>query len=230
MGHKNGNVPALQQPHSEILPNHIKQESYDTSPSHQPQVTSTQNGNGATSIDVSAASRSTPAGNGVFYDPSIAAATTPYSHLAYADQSSVPTTNGTSNLQAYDANDSTQYLYAATAAAAAAASVAGGAHQAATNPLVAFASQASQHVSNHTGDDWARAMTGQNTWHDWTAAMADSQDRYSANALLTLGSGQRSDGTTDLGVGADGTVTATNHAGQWPMLIFHDAADAVSGG
>lgn len=231
MGHKNGTTSTSQHTQTPIMSNHIKQEAYDSVPSHHQQVTSTPNGIETTPIDASTGTRVPPADNPTFYDPSIATATTPYHHLAYADQGSVPAQNG-NTMQSYDPTDSTQYLYAATAAAAAAAAAttAGSAHQAASNPLVAFASQATQHVSHQAGDEWARAMAGQNTWHDWTAAMADSQDRYSANALLTLGNGQRSDGPGDMSVGGDAAVAASNHGGQWPMLIFHDGTGSVSGG
>lgn len=239
MGHKDGNVSVLHHAQTPIIPNHIKQESYDSVPSHHQQLPHTPNGIESNPMDSSAGARVAPAENAGFYDTSIAAAAASYPHISYTDQGPVQAPNGTNAMQGYAPADSTQYLYAATAAAAAAAAAttAGSAHQAASNPLVAFASQATQHVSHphQAGDEWARAMAGQNTWHDWTAAMADSQDRYSANALLTLGNGQqqqqqqRGDGAGgELGV--DGAVAASNHAGQWPMLIFHDGGGSVSGG
>lgn len=65
---------------------------------------------------------------------------------------------------------------------------------------------------------------GADTWHDWTNAIAvmdpSSQDRYSANALLTLNNaGQR--GGHDTGVGAVPGVPHDHAAAQWPLLIYN---------
>jgi hypothetical protein len=109
---------------------------------------------------------------------------------------------------------------------------------AAQNPLVAFASQATQHVAGQAADGWpsqpqmmSHGAAPANTWHDWTSAIQDTQDRYSANALLTLNSGRPGD------VGAGGVVGHVNqgdgmgntHSGQWPLLLFHDGSGGVSG-
>ncbi|EMR68157.1 putative transcription factor protein [Eutypa lata UCREL1] len=82
------------------------------------------------------------------------------------------------------------------------------------------------------------------TWQDWTAAVVDNQDRYSANALMSLG-GAGSGGTrtthggglndsivsSDLGIpvsvglnGVNGanTVATTTSGMQWPLLLFSD--------
>jgi hypothetical protein len=180
------------------------------------------------------------------------AGSTPYPSIAYSEQAAATavSTNTTdmSSASAYDLSDNTQYLYAATAVAGP-ASDAMDQPPSASNPLVAFASQATQHVSNQAGDDeddnWrhqalaaaaaaqvqaAHVHNGGNTWHNWTAAIAENQDRYSANALLTLGSGRAGDlgsasglgdatGAHMVGLGAvSGGVTS--HAGQWPLLLF----------
>lgn len=87
------------------------------------------------------------------------------------------------------------------------------------------------------------------TWQDWTAAVVDNQDRYSANALMSLGSsGANGPRTThsggggglndtivsnDLGIpvsvglnGVNGanTVATTTSNMQWPLLLFSDGA------
>jgi hypothetical protein len=144
----------------------------------------------------------------------------------------------------YDPADSSQYLYAPPTSTPIA-------HHSSSseNPLVAFASQAARVIVNQPGGDadtWrqpqaiaaaaaaAHDQTHNTGWQNWAAAMADSQnDRYSANALLTLGAGRVSDGhpaggmgdgagvslSGDMGlVGPSGSAT---HPGQWPMLLFH---------
>lgn len=143
----------------------------------------------------------------------------------------------------------------------------------ATNPLIAFASQATQHVINagpegqQSGagqeEEWRRSnavqaqahqllaatahatgIVGGNPWHDWTAAIAHSQERYSANALLTLGggSGGRPGDHVEGGVGQSDALSAaavglgigigvsSTHAGQWPLLLFLDGTGNGGGG
>lgn len=116
-----------------------------------------------------------------------------------------------------------------------------------------------QHAHHHHHHQAAAAATGGpatswlaavpssgNPWNEWPgAAMVDpaSQDRYSANALLTLGAapGQRGPGDAsgggaggggpgagggagpEMGVGGHPSMPAGQHAGgqQWPMLLFH---------
>lgn len=96
--------------------------------------------------------------------------------------------------------------------------------------MAVFASQAGQHLATQAPADmmWAR-----NPWHSWTAAIADTQDRYSANALLTLGAGGGGGAgagrgqvitpiMTDEGIplqpGPD--MTMVTHASQWPLTMF----------
>jgi hypothetical protein len=101
------------------------------------------------------------------------------------------------------------------------------------NPLSSFATQATQ-ISQPSADImWRQETTGGNTWHDWTAAVVDNQDRYNANALISLGAGARPNSVVndhgsnaaDLGMGAQGMNGAnvpTTANMQWPLLLFHD--------
>ncbi|KAK4223838.1 transcriptional activator protein acu-15 [Podospora fimiseda] len=202
------------------------------------------------------ASNGTPAeaqmnGNG-YYNTGLPNSATPYPALAYPDQTSAAGTghqNGTSH---FDSADGASYLYAAASAATAASSASPNLDPA-TNPLVAFASQATQHVAVQSPDDWrpqAAAQAAQaaaaaqmlthaahaNAWHDWTAAIAaagagsNSQERYSANALLTLGgSGRPGDDQGGSGGGADGLGVGAAHAGQWPLLLFNPDNPGIGG-
>lgn len=201
-------------------------------------------------------------GNGPYYNTSMAPSTS-YPQMAYSEvgHTGVPTPNpGASSLpQSYDSNESAhQYLYAASAAAAAMASTAvAGPESTSNNPLAGYATQATQqhghNMSNQggqqgtSGGDWPgnTAHThgmhhGQtNPWHDWTNAIMEptsNQDRYSANALLTLGGPQRDTSGAAQGmsgpggghVAAPGGASGHNSGTQWPMLLFHDGS--VSGG
>jgi hypothetical protein len=65
-----------------------------------------------------------------------------------------------------------------------------------------------------------------NTWHDWTSAIADTQDRFSASTLLTLGGNTR-DASTSTGVTASPSANDINNiqnGGQWPLIIFDQMA------
>lgn len=197
--------------------------------------------------------RNTPVTNGSsYYGSGAAATTTSYPSLGYGDQPSGGVNaqqngNAINTQNTCDPADSSQYLYAAASAATGAtapsATAAGEQTTAVQNPLIAFASQATQHVAGQAAENWpsqpqlmAHNPVSANTWQDWTAAIADSQDRYSANALLTLGSGRPGD------VGAGGVAghvsnqgetigvgsVSTSHAGQWPLLLF-DGSGSSSG-
>ncbi|KAK0719251.1 hypothetical protein B0H67DRAFT_532893 [Lasiosphaeris hirsuta] len=191
--------------------------------------------------------RSASTTNGTYYNPTIGGSTTPYPPLGYNDQAA----SGAGAHQngagigvggAYDSADNGQYMYATAPSVSAATvpSVSPVVEQPAPAPnrLIAFASQATQHVAGQAGEDWrphAQLMSQQNTgntWHDWTAAIADSQDRYSANALLTLGSGRPGDvGAAVEHVAQGDTIgVPTSHSGQWPLLLFHDGPGGASGG
>ncbi|KAJ6781426.1 hypothetical protein PWT90_09980 [Aphanocladium album] len=98
------------------------------------------------------------------------------------------------------------------------------------NPLIAFASQATQHMPPHTEADYL--WNGRNPWQDWTAAIADTNDRYSANALLTLGGGamqhqnnQQMDSSFIVNHGnsisQQGGMHPSAQPGQtWPIMMF----------
>lgn len=142
---------------------------------------------------------------------------TPYPQLTYAGQTQ-------EHIASTGYNPETAMFHHTSAQAVAAATVpdVSAPH---TNPLVAFASQATQQVAP-AGPDMMWQNRG-NTWHDWTAAIADSQDRYSASALLTLGGGAR-DAMAGTGVPEVNTGASTNDingvAQQWPMMLFEPSA------
>lgn len=105
--------------------------------------------------------------------------------------------------------DSTNgYMYS-QANAASAPPVVSGAVEA--NPLIEFASQATQHVVEPSGSDqyYWRQTQGTN-WQEWAAAMASNQDQYGASALMTMGR----DLHTPTSMPPD---MATQ---QWPMLLW----------
>lgn len=164
---------------------------------------------------------------GTFYDPATGESAAPFQSINYNDQvgsvGAPPASNGVG--PGYPTADAGQLMVSAAGvtnvhALEQAASAA--------NPLIAFASQATQHVAGQAGEDWRPhaqllAQHSGNTWHDWTAAIADSQDRYSANALLTLGSARPSDvGATVDGVSQGEAIAATSHTSQWPLLLFNE--------
>ncbi len=217
------------------------------SPSQQPLTTLKQEQNPPTPAPSGTPSEHRSGGTnngGPFYDSAMPNATAPYPNMQYNDQtpggSNTPATNSGIAITAppYDPTDTSQFMYSATpaASAAAASTISPVTDQStpAQNPLVAFASQATQHVTAGqagTSEDWRQHpqlishSTG-NTWHEWTAAIADSQDRYSANALLTLGSARPNEIATTQG---DVMAAAPSHTGQWPLLLFHEGGNSVSG-
>ncbi|KAJ3566039.1 hypothetical protein NPX13_g7284 [Xylaria arbuscula] len=106
------------------------------------------------------------------------------------------------------------------------------------NPLTSFASQATQITPPDVM--WRPQSSGGNTWHDWTAAVVDNQDRYSANALMSLGgannhrpSGSILDGNdaNTMNVGTMGmsnpAMTTSSAQMQWPLLLFTDGVGGV---
>ncbi|KAI0975298.1 fungal-specific transcription factor domain-containing protein [Xylaria arbuscula] len=105
------------------------------------------------------------------------------------------------------------------------------------NPLATFATQATQIPQPDIM--WRPQSSGGNTWHDWTAAVVDNQDRYSANALMSLGGASNhrpsgsildNNGTNGMNVG---TMSMSNPAltssaqMQWPLILF--STDGVGG-
>ncbi|OTB01323.1 hypothetical protein M426DRAFT_323591 [Hypoxylon sp. CI-4A] len=159
-----------------------------------------------------------------------------YPPLPYADS-----TQQAANTLSYDPNNSFLYAQAAgqvavvqahaqvQAQAQAQAQVQATDH----NPITTFATQTTQ-MTQPAQMMW-RQPSGGNTWQDWTAAVVDNQDRYSANTLMSLGgsdlrAGTSVDGTSanglGLGVSMNGTPAATTATMQWPLLLF---SDGVSG-
>jgi hypothetical protein len=174
---------------------------------------------------------------GTYYDATTGTSSSSYPPaIGYTDQPgpAAPQTNGSGVGAPYESADSSQYLYAQAPAVSSASVPSVSPVDQPTpspNPLIAFASHATQHVAGQTGEEW-RPHTqllphnAGNTWQEWTAAIADRQDRYSANALLTLGSSRPGDlgANTDHVNQGDGLATANPHAGQWPLLLFHDGS------
>ena len=155
-----------------------------------------------------------------YYGATLPSQAPSYPQLAYQDQPGVG--GGPSNGMSYDAAGNPTYLYpsAGSTGVAASQSSPGGGHTPASNALVDFASQATGHLSGQMGNAF---MAQGSAWHDWTAAIADNQDRYSANALLNLHATPRRD-SIDAMPGGDAAVQ-----NQWPLLLFHVGTGAVSG-
>jgi hypothetical protein len=139
----------------------------------------------------------------------------PYPTLTYNE----PTQNGLAPPTAYDAGA----MFYNTSAQAAVTTSALSSSVAQVNPMLAF-SQSAQ-VSQ---PDMLWQGRG-NTWHDWTSAIADTQDRFSASTLLTLGGNTR-DASTGAGVpGVTASPSANDinniqNGGQWPLIIFDQVA------
>ncbi|KAK4202887.1 putative transcriptional activator protein [Triangularia verruculosa] len=197
-------------------------------------------------------------GGGYYDSGAVPSSTMPYPALTYADQAvSGGTVHQNGGAATFDSADGASYLYAAASAAtAASASPNGSTPVEPANPLIAFASQATQHVAGQSTEDWRpqaqaaaaaqmMAHNAANTWQDWTAAIAgaagtNSQERFSASALLTLGSGRPGDAQLGQHVvgglpsqgDAMGVENISNaHSGaQWPLLLFHDGAGVPGGG
>ncbi|KAM0197850.1 hypothetical protein ACHAPI_004582 [Fusarium lateritium] len=137
----------------------------------------------------------------------------PYPTLAYNEHPQ----NGMAT--AYDTG-AMFYNTPAQAAAVAATTSALPSSVAQVNPMLAF-SQPSQ-------PDMLWQGRG-NTWHDWTSAIADTQDRFSASTLLTLGGGTRD---VSAGAGVPGVtaspsandINSLQQASQWPLIIFDQVA------
>ncbi|KAF4423172.1 Transcriptional activator acu-15 [Fusarium acutatum] len=145
---------------------------------------------------------------------------TPYPTLAYNDHPQ--------NNMAAPAYDTGAMFYNTSAQAAAAATTSAlPSSVAQVNPMLAF-SQSPQ-VAPQPDMMW---QSRGNTWHDWTSAIADTQDRFSASTLLTLGGSTR-DASTGAGVPGVPGVTSSPSAndinsiqqgGQWPLIIFDQVA------
>lgn len=149
-----------------------------------------------------------------------------YSGLAYSDQAQTHApapAYQSDNGMFYNAAQQQQAVAAAGAGAASNASTSG-------NPLANFASQPSQHATaTQSPVDMMWASGRGTTWHDWSAAIADTQDqdRFSANALLHLGGGARvpvaSPALADVPLNSTGDIGVVPHGSQWPMIMFDHA-------
>ncbi|KAI1436815.1 fungal-specific transcription factor domain-containing protein [Xylaria sp. CBS 124048] len=105
------------------------------------------------------------------------------------------------------------------------------------NPIVTFVTQTTQIAQPDM--IWRPQSSGGNTWHDWTAAVVDNQDRYSASALMSLGdtNGQRSSSdmlegrsVNSMGMGTmsmNNPAMTTSNQLQWPLLLFSDGVGGV---
>jgi len=178
---------------------------------------STPNGDGSHA-------QSSRSGTG-YYGAPVPSHPPPYPPLAYHEQPGVVGGGPPGNGMTYDASGNPSYLYSTTAAAVAAAASQnspGPGPTQAPGPLVDFAPPGADHLSSQHGSGGGFVAPG-NPWHDWTAAMADSQDRYSANALLNLHAAPLR-GSVEAPPGGDASAQM-----QWPLLIFHVDAGAPSG-
>lgn len=161
-----------------------------------------------------------------------------YPHIPYND----PSTHTSSNMP-YTAENPYMYAQAGQVPAAQAQAQAHAHAQAQVqqpptpvtdhNPLSSFAAQATQMSQPSSDIMWRQETSVGNTWHDWTAAVVDNQDRYNANALMSLGTAARSSSVvndhnssaTDMGMatqGMNGGNVPTTANMQWPLLLFHD--------
>ncbi|KAL2275387.1 hypothetical protein FJTKL_02098 [Diaporthe vaccinii] len=152
-----------------------------------------------------------------------------------------------------------QYLYTASAAASAAAAQMnhtppGNSSQGAHNPMAVYnipqqtaPAQTHQHQKQQAPAAWMNSgpavpqvPNSANPWREWTSAIAlgvppSSQDRYKANALLTLGSEQRGSGDPDGGGGASGAgphaavSMPSAQGGQWSMMMTYPNPDHTGG-
>ncbi|EXK32736.1 hypothetical protein FOQG_10973 [Fusarium oxysporum f. sp. raphani 54005] len=142
---------------------------------------------------------------------------TPYPTLAYNDHPQDSMAPPTYDTGAMFYNTSAQAAVAATTSALPSS-------VAQVNPMLAF-SQPPQ-VAPQPDMMW---QSRGNTWHDWTSAIADTQDRFSASTLLTLGGSTR-DASTGAGVpGVTSSPSANDinsiqQGGQWPLIIFDQVA------
>lgn len=190
--------------------------------------------------------------NAPYYNSPLTHINTAYSQMGYPELGSpavpTPTTSagGSYTPLNEDPHHHQQYLYATAAAASASQMVhntpaRSPAPPTAPHHIVGYTTQPPpagppvqtqqhQHQQHHhqphgtSGGHWMTVQNGGNTWNEWTNAMVDpsTQDRYSANALLTLGAGQRGlgdHGGGEMGVGGPGVPQG--QSGQWPTMIFH---------
>lgn len=246
--HRSGHAstPQYSQQHITTRPATVKHDDYGSTGRRHGAVRSTpstptpiSNGSEQMATQRFGGVQSTP-----YYNSPLTHVNTAYSQMGYPELggSAVPpptTSAGGSYAPLTDeSNHHQQYLYATAAAASAsqmihnrpARSPAGSGT--APHHMVGYTTQpppgpsAQHHHQSHgaASGHWMTVQNGGNTWNEWTNAMVDpsTQDRYSANTLLTLGAGQRSlgdPGGSEMGVG--GPDVPHGQSGQWPALLFH---------
>ncbi|KAG5913744.1 hypothetical protein E4U42_000896 [Claviceps africana] len=136
-----------------------------------------------------------------------------YQTLAYVDTR--PPQNTHHQTVAYPSGQQPVF-YTTTASADHAAA---GASQ--PNPMVSYG----QPLTHEASD-----LIWRTSWQNWTAAIADSQTRYSADALMTLGGGGSSRGDVVAPLITDNGLSQISHGGgelpmmpqpaQWPLIMF----------
>ncbi|KAI5459104.1 hypothetical protein BGZ63DRAFT_390286 [Mariannaea sp. PMI_226] len=137
-----------------------------------------------------------------YQEPPMNSQTNSYPTLAYNNQ----THNNMTPQPSYDAH--AMYYNQAQAAAAVASTVQGAS--------MSFA-QPNQHMAVQQQTDML--MNGRGTpWHDWTAAMAGTQDRYIATPFPTLGSSR--DTNTGSLPGEAPSLTTNDINEMWPMTLM----------
>lgn len=138
-----------------------------------------------------------------------------YPPLAYNDQHQ----SNNAGAQAYGTDSG---LYYTSQNQHAATAVPGSGHDVQANPLIAFASQATHQV-DPAAEQLMWQRSGANAWQEWTAAIADSQDRYGAGALLTLGGATTAAPVSRNSMPSmeNGGQSATHDlTAQWPLVMF----------
>lgn len=160
-----------------------------------------------------------PSGDG-YYRASNLEGHPPFTGLDYGgNQAQGPTMAA----QAYGGDAATMFYPSHNQAQTVAASttVVTSAGETPTNSVVPFPSQATQDVDPSNQFFWQRAGGG-NTWQDWTAAMAQTADRYGAGALMSMGTAPTGMNTYNSSVTTLGDASAPSHTMQWPGIVLYD--------
>ncbi|KFG83201.1 putative transcription factor [Metarhizium anisopliae] len=151
-----------------------------------------------------------------FYHANITApahATYPSPTLAYMDQQTQPNPQATASYQ----HDQTDLYYPSSNAAA---GHPGDPAQTAT--LAGYGSEAGQHICHQNSD-----MMWRSSWQNWSAAIAESQQRYGADSLMTLGDAEtgRNSAITPIMAGngmphTGGELPMVPQPTSWPLIMF----------
>ncbi|EFY87359.1 putative transcription factor [Metarhizium acridum CQMa 102] len=149
-----------------------------------------------------------------FYHANITApAHATYPSLAYMDQQTQPNPQATTSYQ----HNQTELYYPNTSAAA---GHPGGPAQ--TDTLAGYSSEAGQHLCHQNADIMWRS-----SWQNWSAAIAESQQRYGADSLMTLGDAEtvRNSVITPIMTGNGMPHTGSElpmvpQPASWPLIMF----------